>query len=159
VNHSKMQIMLVTINEIICFVRVLRRLFYINSQLINAFLFRLMNDFDCFFKIATIKVLKIRLAKKKINAKSYSRHNFRKNTTQHAFDNDMLDENIQRLRRWTSNAFQLYFKTSMKSRFHLNLNFQQNRLLVISRVVYLNLTQSIDYSDTFSSLSTSFLSD
>jgi hypothetical protein len=159
VNHSGVQIMLAAINEATCPVRALRRLFCMNPQPINALLFRLVDGSGSFSRIAAIKVLKIRLAEKRINAKSYSRHSFRKGAAQHAFDNDMLDENIQRLRRWTSNAFQLYFKTSMESRFHLNLNFQQGRPLAIPRVVHSNLTQSIGYSDTLPPLGTPSLGD
>jgi hypothetical protein len=159
VDHSGVQIMLAATNEVTCSVRALRRLFFMDSQSINAPLFRLVDGSGSFFRIAAIKVLKTRLAEKGINAKSYSGHSFRKGAIQHAFDNGMLDENIQRLRRWTLNAFQLYFKTSMESRFHLNLNFQQGRPLAIPRAVHSNLTQSIGYSDTLSPLGTPSLGD
>jgi integrase len=99
VNHSGVQIMLAATNETTCPVRALRRLFCMNPQPINAPLFRLVNDSGSFSRIAAIKVLKTRLAKKGINAKSYSGHSFRKGAAQHASDNDMLDENIQRLGR------------------------------------------------------------
>lgn len=123
VDHSKIQIILATINEKTCFIMTLCHLFHMNSQLINFFFFRLIDDIEIFIKVAIIKKLKKRLIEKNINAKSYTRHNFRKKTTQHVSNNEMLDENIQRLSRWTFNAFQLYFKTSMTTRFNLNLNF------------------------------------
>lgn len=55
---------------------------------------------------------------------------------QHAADNRMLDESIQRFGRWTSNSFQLYFKTSPATLFHLNLSFQKGTPLAILRFMY-----------------------
>ncbi len=45
----------------------------------------------------------------------------------------MLDESIQRLNRWTSNAFKLYFTTTSETLFNLNLNFQKGMSIVVSR--------------------------
>jgi hypothetical protein len=99
VDHSEIQIMLAAINESTCLVRILRYLFLMNSQSIRAFLFRLIENIEIFTRVVVIKELKNRLLEKSINAKSYSSHSFRKRATQHAFDNDMLNENIQRLSR------------------------------------------------------------
>jgi hypothetical protein len=97
VNHSKVQIMMIAINESICSILVLRQLFYTDSQLMNASLFRLTDEI--FFRIVVIKKLKNRLIKNDIKSNSYFDHSFRKETTQHVSNNDMLDKNIQRLRR------------------------------------------------------------
>jgi hypothetical protein len=159
VDHSEVQIMIIAINESICSILVLRQIFHTNSQLMNASLFRLTGEI--FSRIVVIKKLKNRLIKNDIKSNSYFDHSFRKKATQHVSNNDMLDENIQRLRRWTFNAFQLFFKISMKTRLHLNLNFQKNRSLIILRITQL-MKQSVDQSDksidqsiTHSSLSTS----
>ena len=46
----------------------------------------------------------------------------------------MLDESIQRLGRWTSNAFKLYFTTTPQTLFNLNLSFQKGMPLAVLRV-------------------------
>lgn len=39
----------------------------------------------------------------------------------------MLDENIQKLGRWSSESFRLYFTTSAQTLYNLNMNFQTGR--------------------------------
>jgi hypothetical protein len=89
--------MLIATDEETCLVVVLRQLFLQDSQSINALLFRLIDE--VFIRIAVIKKLKIRLTQNDIDVKFYTRHSFRKDVAQHASDNEMLDENIQRLGR------------------------------------------------------------
>jgi hypothetical protein len=153
VDHSEVQIMLIVTNDLTCLVVALRRLFRTDPQSSNASLFRLTDE--AFSRVAVIRNLKIRLTKKKINSKFYTRHSFRKGVAQHASNNDMLNENIQRLERWTSNAFRLYFKVSIETRFNLNLNFQMRRSLVISRAIRPVISRVVQ-SDTSSPLNTSF---
>ncbi len=43
----------------------------------------------------------------------------------------MLDKSIQRLGRWISNAFKLYFTTTPETLFNLNLSFQNGRPLAV----------------------------
>ncbi len=43
----------------------------------------------------------------------------------------MLDESIQKLGRWTSNAFKLYFTTNPETLFNLNLSFHKGMPLAI----------------------------
>ena len=45
----------------------------------------------------------------------------------------MLDESIQSLGRWTSNAFKLYFTTNSETLFNLNLSLQKGMPLAGSR--------------------------
>lgn len=47
----------------------------------------------------------------------------------------MLDEMIQKLGRWTSNAFRLYFTTSFESLYNINLSFQKDMPLAVPRAV------------------------
>lgn len=60
-------------------------------------------------------------------------HRFRKSVAQHVADHGMLDKSIQRLGKWTSNAFILYFTTSLEVLFNLNLSFQKGITLAVTR--------------------------
>ena len=64
---------------------------------------------------------------------NYSGRSFPKGVTQHEVDHGMLDESIQKLGRWTSNAFKLYFTTTLETLFNLNLSFQKGMPLTIPR--------------------------
>ena len=68
-----------------------------------------------------------------LSEKDFSGHSFRKGTAQHAADHGMLDESIQRLGRWSSNAFKLYFTTTPEALFNLNLSFQKRVPLAVPR--------------------------
>jgi hypothetical protein len=129
-NHTEVQIMLIVTSESTCFVSVLRHLFTIDPQPSDASLFRLK---FAFIRSSVIETLRKRLMIIEINESNYFEHSFRRRATQHAVDHEMLDESIQRLERWTSNAFQLYFQTSHASLFDLNLSFQKSVPLVVSR--------------------------
>ncbi len=54
----------------------------------------------------------------------------------------MLDESIQRLGRWTSNAFKLYFTTTPETLFDLNLSFQKGMPLAVLRATVQGLTMT-----------------
>jgi hypothetical protein len=97
VDHSEVQIMLATIEDITCLVTTLRHLFQIDNQGLNASLFRLTDG--GFSRTTIIKQLKSRISVNEINAKGFSGHSFRKDAAQHASNNEMLDEDIQRLGR------------------------------------------------------------
>jgi hypothetical protein len=56
-------------------------------------------------------------------ADRYSGHSFHRGAAQHAANNGILDEDIQRLGRWSSDVFKLYFNTSLGHRFNLNKRF------------------------------------
>ncbi len=74
-----------------------------------------------------ISVLKSRLTQAGFSEIGFSGHSFRKGAAQHASNQGMLDSQIQKLGRWTSNSFQLYFETSSETLFNLNLRFQTGR--------------------------------
>jgi hypothetical protein len=76
VDHLKVQIMLIVTNDLTCLVVVLRRLFRTDSQSRNASLFRLIDEI--FSRVVVIRNLNIRLTKKRINSKFYTRRSFRK---------------------------------------------------------------------------------
>ncbi len=56
-----------------------------------------------------------------------------KRVAQHEANHSMLDKNIQRLSRWTSNAFKVYFTTTFETLFNLNLSFQKGMPLAVPR--------------------------
>ena len=80
-----------------------------------------------------VAILKKRIALAGLSESDFSGHSFRKRAAQHAADNGILDESIQRLGRWTSNAFKLYFTTTLETLLNLNLSFQKGISLAISR--------------------------
>ncbi len=64
---------------------------------------------------------------------NYSGHSFRKGAAQHLTDQGILDESIQRLGRWISNAFKLYFTSTPETLFNLNVSLQKGIPLAVSR--------------------------
>ncbi|KAJ5215291.1 uncharacterized protein N7498_001698 [Penicillium cinerascens] len=54
----------------------------------------------------------------------YLGHSFRKGAAQHAHDSGILDDQIQMLGRWTSEAFRVYFTTNASVLYKLNHQFQ-----------------------------------
>lgn len=55
---------------------------------------------------------------------NYSGNSFRKGAAQHAVGNGMLEDDIQKLDRWSSESFRLYFATSTQTLYNLNMNFR-----------------------------------
>ena len=78
-----------------------------------------------FLRQSLVSVLRKRLIQAGIAETAFSGRSFRKSAAKHAADHGVLDESIQRLGRWTSNAFQLYFRTSLATLYNLNLSFQK----------------------------------
>lgn len=102
-------------------VAALRRLFVSDLHPPNAPLFRL--QFTAFSRQDVINILKQRMTVVGLPEFHYSSHSFRKEVAQHAVNYCILDENIQRLGRWISNAFELYFIITPKMLFNLYLSF------------------------------------
>lgn len=131
IEHSGVQIILAATGENTCPVAALRQLFLIDPQPSNAPLFRLNSG--SFSRQGVVAALKKKLIQAGIKETEFSGHSFRKGAAQYAADQGMLDENIQRLGRWTSNAFRLYFKTSPATLFNLNLSLQKGIPLAVPR--------------------------
>ncbi len=127
------QIILAATSEPTCPVAVLRRLFIQDPRSPNAPLFRLQSS--AFPRQAVVNILKQRIAGAGLPEANYSGHSFRKGATQHAADHGIHDESIQRLGRWTSNAFKLSFTTTPETLFNLNLSFQKGMPLAVSRAI------------------------
>lgn len=58
---------------------------------------------------------------------AFAGHSPRRGAAQHASDNGILDEDIKRLGRWSSEAFRGYFNTSNAYKFLLNKRFLTGR--------------------------------
>ena len=65
----------------------------------------------------------------------YSGHSFRKGAAQHAHDSGILDDQIQMLGRWTSEAFRVYFTTNASVLYKLNHQFQTGSPAPLSLLV------------------------
>jgi hypothetical protein len=59
--------------------------------------------------------------------KSYTSYSPYRGATQHAADNGILEYDIQRLGRWSSQAFKGYFHISQAYKYYLNRRFQTGR--------------------------------
>lgn len=130
--HTGIQIILAATGEKTCPVAVLARLYTLDPQLANAPLFRLASG--AFSRFSVVTALKKRISLVGLAQANYSSHNFRKVAAQHAADHGMLDEMIQKLGRWTSNAFRLYYILH-RSLYNLNLSFQKSMPLAVPRAV------------------------
>lgn len=130
--YTGVQIILSATGEPTCPVAALRRLFDNVKRPASAPLFMLSNA--AFSRVSVISTLTSRLAQAGISETGFSGHSFRKGAAQHASDQGMLNSQIQKLGRWTSNSYQLYFETSSETLFNLNLRFQTGRPLSIPRV-------------------------
>ncbi len=125
--YTGVQIILAATGEPTCPVAILRRLFIQDLRPPNAPLFTLQSS--AFSHQAVVNILKQRIAAVGLPEANYSGHSVRKRAAQHAADYGILDETIQRLGRWTSNAFKLYFTTTLETLFNFNLRFQKGRPL------------------------------
>lgn len=130
VNHTGVEIILAATHDKNCPVTALRTLFIRDPQPRTAPLFRLTGKSTAFARKSVLDFLQERLrAHNIITPKSYTGHSFRKRAAQHASDNGMLDQHIQKLGRWTSKSFQLYFETSVSSLYTLSMRFQTGRAI------------------------------
>jgi hypothetical protein len=124
VKHEGVEILLAVTYNSTCPVAALRLLFEKDPKPLTSPLYSgLGNAFD--YK-AFITAVKQRLLRAGVTeAAAFLGHSFRQGVSQHASDNGMLKSDIQKLGRWTSNAFKLYFTTSHYQRFSLSLRFQK----------------------------------
>lgn len=143
VKHTGVEIIIAATNDATCPVSALRQLFMLDPQPSNAPLYRLDNG-AAFARKPVIQILRQKLEASGIPYQTYSGHSFRKGAAQHASDNGMLDEHIQKLGRWSSQAFQLYFKTSSTSLYSLNLRFQTGMITTATRPQQLQGHNSYD---------------
>ncbi len=116
-----MQIILAATGEPTCPLVALRKLFIQDPRPPNAPLFRLQSF--TFSRQAVVNILKQRMTEAGLTEVNHSGYSFHKGAAKHEADHGILDESIQRLGRWTSNAFNLFFTTTSETLFNLNLGF------------------------------------
>ena len=124
-DHTGVEIILAATGDELCPVAALRNLFQKDPQHQLSPLFNL--DGAAFARKAVVDYLCQRLRENNMSDEGFSGHSFRKGAAQHAADNGMLAERIQKLGRWSSDAFKLYFKDSVKSLYNLSFRFQKGR--------------------------------
>lgn len=109
-----------------CPVKALRALVTLDPKPKNAPLFSLSTG--AFNRKHLIDTLRARLRAAGVaNAKDFAGHSFRRGAAQHASDNGILDQDIQRLGRWSSDAFKGYFAISTYQKFLLHRRFLQGK--------------------------------
>jgi hypothetical protein len=120
-------ILVAAINSPLCPVKALLQLFKLDPQQPNAPLFSFSGQ--PFTKDQVHRKLNNLLQANGINPADYTLHSFRKGAAQHAKDSGMRDDQIQALGRWTSQAFQVYFKTSAATLYAYQMQFQNGKPL------------------------------
>jgi hypothetical protein len=109
-----------------CPVRALRRLFEEDPQPMDSPLFRLSTGPLSYQKF--VAVTRQRLQDSGVaDYQEYSGHSFRRGAATQAKANGMLNEDIQRLGRWSSEAFRRYIDTDAAYRFRLSRHFLTGR--------------------------------
>jgi hypothetical protein len=125
-DHTGVEIVVAKTGEVTCPVSALRALFTLDPQPPRAPLFRTHNG-----TLSRNKYINEMRKRLKDNGykdyKRYSGHSPRRGAAQHAADNGILEFDIQRLGRWSSEAFKGYFHISQAYKFHLNRRFQTGR--------------------------------
>lgn len=99
-NHTGVEIILAATHNKTCPVKALQTLFVQDPQLYTAPLFWLTEGETAFARTPVLNILQARLNNHGIGrAKAYTGHSFRKGAAQHASDNGMLEQHIQKLGR------------------------------------------------------------
>ncbi|KAI3281148.1 hypothetical protein DTO002I6_9947 [Penicillium roqueforti] len=120
--HEGAQIILAKTGDGACPVDALQRLLLLDPKASDAPLFSFHRR--PFNRNNFLSTLSTKLRALGIHADGYSGHSFRKGVAQHAHDSGILDDQIQVLGRWTSEAFRVYFTTNTSALYKLNHQFQ-----------------------------------
>lgn len=124
-NHTGVLIRLAATKDFTCPVTALHSLFTHDPQPPHAPVFAFNNL--SFLRQHVVDSLQARLLARRVSLLGFLGHRFRRGAAQHASDNGMLDEDIQKLSRWTSASFCFYFVASAQTLYNLNMNFQTSR--------------------------------
>jgi len=120
--HHGVEIILAATGTTLCPVTALRRLFAEDLQPLCAPLFRFATSAFTYERL--VLELRERLAARGVkHTASFTGHSFRRGAAQTASDKGRLDSDIQKLGRWSSEAFRLYFTISKPQRYGLSLRF------------------------------------
>ena len=125
-DHVGVDIIIAATGTSTCPVQALRRLFEEDPQPRNSPLFRFSSGALSYRKF--VGAVRSRLQKNGIpDSDNYSGHSFRRGAATQAKANGMLNEDIQRLGRWSSEAFRRYIDTDAAYRFRLSRHFLTGR--------------------------------
>lgn len=124
-DHTGVEIVLAATGDTLCPVGALKELFALDPMPPQAPLFSLQGK--PYTRKALINRLYLRLKNNNLSNKGFSGYSFRKGAAQHASENGMFGEKIQKLGRWSLEAFKLYYKDSVKQLYSLSLRFQRGR--------------------------------
>jgi hypothetical protein len=137
IDHQGVDIILAATNKPCCPVTALKTLLEFDPQPPFAPLFRLRGgtcNYNSFVSILRNRLRALGLP----NWDKYSGHSFRRGAAQHASDNGMLGYDIQRLGRWSSDAFKLYFEENLLNRYVLNRRFLTGSTPAITNMAVLD---------------------
>ena len=121
-DHKGVEITIIASNSSTCVVQVLQRLFRLDPQPPKAPLFRFTHQTFSYSNFVAMIQTRLRL-RGFPHWNMFSGHSFRRGAASTAKLNGMLDSDIQRLGRWTSEAFQRYIDTDLAYRYRLNKQF------------------------------------
>ena len=126
VDHTGVEIVIAATGDDTCPVRALRALFELDPQPSSAPLFCTLAG--TLSRNRYINTLRARLKDAGTsNYMDFAGHSFRRGAAQHAADNGILEYDIQRLGRWSSEAFKGYFHISTYYKYVLNRRFLTGR--------------------------------
>lgn len=140
VDNTGVQVILAATDEPKCPVSAPSSLFVQDPRQADAIFFRLLSS--AFFRENLISILKKQIAKAGLLDKDLAGHSFKKGAPHHASDHSILDESIQKLGSWSSNAFKLYLRTTTEAFFNLNLTFQKSIPLSVLRALISTISQN-----------------
>lgn len=119
--HAGVNIVLARTSTPTCPVESLKALFELDPRLPTTPLFNVDNK--PMTRNWMIGKLRSRIAAHQLDPSIYSGHSFRRGAAQQASDNGLTNDEIQVLGRWSSAAFERYFKRGLRSRFEINRRF------------------------------------
>jgi hypothetical protein len=129
--HKGVDIVIAASNTSTCAVKALKRLFTEDDQPPSAPLFRFSSKIFSYRNFVT--ALRRRLDDHNVpNSAIYSGHSFRRGAATTAKLNGILDSDIQRLGRWSLDAFERYIVTDTAYRYRLSCHFITGILPAIS---------------------------
>ncbi|KAJ3453583.1 hypothetical protein MRS44_017830 [Fusarium solani] len=120
--HEGVQIILARTGDGACPVDALQKLLLLDPKEHDAPLFSFHRR--PFSRSNSLSTLSTKLRTLGLQTDGYSGHSFRKGAAQHAHDSGILNDQIQMLGRWTSEAFRVYFTTNASVLYQLNHQFQ-----------------------------------
>lgn len=129
--HKGVEIIIAATGSPTCAVLALKRLFQLDPQPLHHPLFRFTRKVFSYRNF--VSTLRQRLDDFGVpNSNLYTGHSFRRGATTTAKENGLLDSDIQRLGRWSSDAFERYIDSDASFRYRLSRHFLEGTLPALS---------------------------